>query len=121
MSTLPPTPADILSFEEKSHQVAVEGGRIACGTLRRGWAGWGPEWYRYSSITSTIPIHSFASGQQEALLLATQDERIMIRTGDDYIKFYDQPGTPPSEVVRAWWMKYRRLWAPSDTSRTGDR
>lgn len=58
---------------------------------------------------------------QEALLLATQDERIMTRTGDDYIKFYDQPGTPPAEVVRAWWNKYRRFWAPSDTPRTGGR
>jgi hypothetical protein len=58
---------------------------------------------------------------QEALLLATQDERIMTRTGDDYIKFYDQPGTPPAEVVKAWWSKYHNFWGRSDTSRTGDR
>jgi hypothetical protein len=58
---------------------------------------------------------------QEALLLATQDETIMARTGDDYIKFYDQPDTPPAEVVKAWWRKYHKFWAPSDSSRTGDR
>jgi hypothetical protein len=58
---------------------------------------------------------------QDALLLATQNDGIMIRTGDDYIKFYDQPATSPSEVVQAWWNKYRRFWAPPDTSQTDDR
>lgn len=58
---------------------------------------------------------------QDALLFATQDERILIRTGGDYIKFYDQPSTPASEVVKTWWAKYRRFWVSADTTKTDDR
>jgi hypothetical protein len=55
---------------------------------------------------------------QEALLLATQDERIMARSGGEYIKFYDQPDPPP-EVVKAWWTKFGHFWVPPDTLRPG--
>jgi hypothetical protein len=54
---------------------------------------------------------------QEALLYATQDERILARTGGEYIKFYDQPSTPPENIVRAWWGKFGRFWASADTVR----
>jgi hypothetical protein len=54
---------------------------------------------------------------QDALLFATQDERIMARTGNDYLRFYDQPDTPPAEITRKWWSKYRHFWASADTTR----
>ena len=55
---------------------------------------------------------------QEALLLATQDERIMARSGGEYIKFYDQ-SDPPPEVVKAWWAKFGHFWVSADTSLPG--
>jgi hypothetical protein len=54
---------------------------------------------------------------QEALQLVTQDERILARTGGEYITFYDKPGTPAPEIAKAWWARYRRFWAPLDTVR----
>ena len=54
---------------------------------------------------------------QEALLLATQDERILARTDGEYLKFYDQPASAPRDVVRAWWTKYGPYWAPADSTR----
>lgn len=51
---------------------------------------------------------------QEALHYATQDERILARTGGEYIKFYDQPGAGP-EGIRTWWAKFGRFWAPDST------
>jgi len=54
---------------------------------------------------------------QEALSYVTQDERILARTGGEYIKFYDQPGVPAHDVVRAWWGKYARFWTPAASSR----
>lgn len=58
---------------------------------------------------------------QDALLLATQNEQVLARIGDDYLKFYDQPDTPPTEVVRKWWAKYRHFWVPADTARPRSR
>lgn len=53
---------------------------------------------------------------QEALLLATQDESILARTGGEYLKFYDQPGPPP-DVVGAWWARFGHFWVPADGTR----
>jgi hypothetical protein len=52
-----------------------------------------------------------------ALLLATQDERIMARTRDDYLKFYDQPGRSPQDIVTAWWSGFGHFWTPADSTR----
>ena len=54
---------------------------------------------------------------QEALLLATQDGRILARTGGDYLKFYDQPAASPREIVEAWWRKFGHFWTQADTTR----
>jgi hypothetical protein len=54
---------------------------------------------------------------QEALGLVTQDERILARTGGDYVKFYDQPDRAPRDIVEAWWRKFGHFWAPADTTR----
>jgi hypothetical protein len=54
---------------------------------------------------------------QEALLLATQDERILARTGADYLKFYDQPGRSPRDIVETWWSKFGHFWTPADSTR----
>jgi hypothetical protein len=54
---------------------------------------------------------------QEALLFATQDERILARTGGDYLKFYDQPERSPRDVVAAWWSKFGHFWTPADSTR----
>ncbi len=48
---------------------------------------------------------------QEALQSATQDERILARTGGEYIAFY-KPGTSAPEVAKAWWVKFGRFWPP---------
>jgi hypothetical protein len=53
---------------------------------------------------------------QEALLFATQDERILARTGGDYLKFYDQPATSPKDLVEAWWKKFGHFWIPADST-----
>ncbi len=57
---------------------------------------------------------------QEALMYSTQDERILARTGGEYITFYDKPGIPAPEVVGAWWAKFSRFWAPADTVHPGE-
>ncbi len=54
---------------------------------------------------------------QEALLLATQDERVLARTGGDYLKFYDQPERSPRDIVETWWSKFGRFWMPADSTR----
>jgi hypothetical protein len=54
---------------------------------------------------------------QEALLLATQDERILARTGGDYLKFYDQPSRSPSDIVQVWWQKFGHYWTQADSTR----
>ena len=33
--------------------------------------------------------------------------------GGEYLKFYDQPSTPVSDVVHAWWEKFGRFWVPA--------
>ena len=53
---------------------------------------------------------------QYALLLATQDERVMARTGGDYLKFYNQPGRSPSDIVEVWWKEFGHFWASADSS-----
>jgi hypothetical protein len=54
---------------------------------------------------------------QYALLLSTQDERILARTGGDYLKFYDQPERSPSDIVEAWWTRFAHFWTPADSTR----
>jgi hypothetical protein len=54
---------------------------------------------------------------QEALLLATQDERVLARTGGDYLKFYDQPERSPLDIVETWWSKFGHFWMPADSTR----
>lgn len=54
---------------------------------------------------------------QDALLFATQDERILARTDGDYLKFYDQPARSPRDLVEAWWKKFGHYWAPADSTR----
>jgi hypothetical protein len=54
---------------------------------------------------------------QDALLFATQDERILARTGGDYLKFYDQPERSPSNIVETWWKKFGHFWAAADSAR----
>lgn len=54
---------------------------------------------------------------QDALLFATQDERILARTVGDYLKFYEQPARSPQEIVEAWWKKFGRYWTLADTTR----
>jgi hypothetical protein len=48
---------------------------------------------------------------QEALLYATQDDRILARTGGDYIRCYESAGAAAQDVVKAWWEKYARFWS----------
>ena len=54
---------------------------------------------------------------QDALLFATQDERILARTGGDYLKFYDQPATSSRDIVDAWWSKFGHFWTQADSTR----
>jgi hypothetical protein len=54
---------------------------------------------------------------QYALLLATQDERIIARTGGEYLKFHDQPERSPRDIVEAWWAKYGHFWVVADSAR----
>jgi hypothetical protein len=54
---------------------------------------------------------------QEALLYATQDDRILARTGGEYLKFYDQPSRSPRDMVETWWAKYGHYWTPADSTR----
>jgi len=54
---------------------------------------------------------------QEALLYATQDDRILARTGGEYLKFYDQPSHLPRDIVGAWWAKFSHYWTPADSTR----
>lgn len=54
---------------------------------------------------------------QDALSFATQDERILARTGGDYLRFYDQPGREPRDIIEAWWRKFGHFWAPPDSTR----
>jgi hypothetical protein len=54
---------------------------------------------------------------QDALMFATQDERILARTGGEYLKFYDQPSRPPTDIVQAWWQKFGHYWTPADSTR----
>jgi hypothetical protein len=54
---------------------------------------------------------------QEALLYATQDDRILARTGGEYLKFYDQPSRSPRDIVEAWWAKYGHYWTAAGSTR----
>jgi hypothetical protein len=54
---------------------------------------------------------------QDALLFATQDERILARTGGDYLKFYDQPEGSARGIVEAWWSKFGHFWTSADSTR----
>jgi hypothetical protein len=54
---------------------------------------------------------------QDALLFATQDERILARTGGDYLKFYDQPEGSARDIAEAWWSKFGHFWALADSTR----
>ncbi len=54
---------------------------------------------------------------QEALLYATQDDRILARTGGEYLKFYDQPSRTPHDIVETWWAKYGHYWTLADSTR----
>jgi hypothetical protein len=53
---------------------------------------------------------------QEALLYATQDDRILARTGGEYLTFYDQPSRSPRDKVETWWAKYGHYWALGDST-----
>lgn len=50
---------------------------------------------------------------QEALLIATQDERILARTNGEYLRFYDQPASSSRDIAGAWWAKFGHFWADS--------
>lgn len=54
---------------------------------------------------------------QFALLLATQNALVLARTGGDYLKFYDQPETSPSDIVGAWWTRFGHFWEPEASRR----
>jgi len=54
---------------------------------------------------------------QEALLYATQDDRILARTGGEYLKFYDQPSRSPRDIAETWWAKYGHYWTLADSTR----
>ncbi len=54
---------------------------------------------------------------QEALLYATQDDRILARTAGEYLKFYDQPSRPPRDIVEAGGEKFGHYWTPADSTR----
>ena len=54
---------------------------------------------------------------KEALRLATQDERILARTGGEYLKFYDTPSKTVPDVVQGWWAMFGRFWVPADSVR----
>lgn len=54
---------------------------------------------------------------QDALSFVTQDERILARTGGDYLKYYDQPDRAPRDIIEAWWRKFGHFWAPADSTR----
>ena len=54
---------------------------------------------------------------QDALMFATQDERILARTGGEYVKFYDQPDRAPRDIVDGWWAKFGHFWTPADSTR----
>jgi hypothetical protein len=53
---------------------------------------------------------------QDALSSATQDDRIMARTDGEYLRFYDQPGSP-QDVVGRWWAKFGHFWTTADSAR----
>ncbi|MCC6349983.1 MAG: hypothetical protein IT347_10395 [Candidatus Eisenbacteria bacterium] len=63
------------------------------------------------------PDHFVRERVQDALLFVTQDERILARTGGEYVKFYDQPDRAPRDVAAAWWAKFGRFWTPADSTR----
>jgi hypothetical protein len=54
---------------------------------------------------------------EEALLIATQDERILARTNGEYLRFYDQPASSARDIVGAWWAQFGRYWVPADSTR----
>ena len=54
---------------------------------------------------------------QEALLYATQDERVLARTGGDYLKFYGQPARSPIDIAEVWWKKFGHFWTRADSTR----
>ena len=54
---------------------------------------------------------------QDALLFATQDERILARTNGDYLKFYDQPERSPRDITEEWWKKFGHFWTAVDSTR----
>ena len=54
---------------------------------------------------------------QEALLLATQDERILARTNGEYLKFYDQPASSARDITETWWSKFGHYWVSADSTR----
>jgi hypothetical protein len=54
---------------------------------------------------------------EEALGLATQDERILARTDGEYLKFYDRPTSSPRDIVTEWWGKFSHYWATADSTR----
>jgi hypothetical protein len=53
---------------------------------------------------------------EEALMSATQDERILARSGGEYMVFYDQQAVPPREIAAAWWKKYGHFWSAADST-----
>ena len=54
---------------------------------------------------------------EEALGLATQDERLLARTDGEYLKFYDRPTSSPRDIVTQWWGKFSHYWASADSTR----
>ena len=54
---------------------------------------------------------------QEALMMATQDERVMARTHGEYLTFYDQPTRSGRDIVAEWWAKFGHFWLPADSVR----
>ena len=54
---------------------------------------------------------------QEALMMATQDERVMARTQGEYLTFYDQPTRSGRDIVAEWWAKFGHFWLPADSVR----
>ena len=68
-------------------------------------------------VRKRAPITSVRERAQDALLFATQDERILARTGGDYLKFYDQPEGSARDIAEAWWSKFGHFWALADSTR----
>ncbi|NOT32655.1 MAG: hypothetical protein HOP12_00620 [Candidatus Eisenbacteria bacterium] len=61
----------------------------------------------------TDPDEHVRDRAREALLLATQDDRILARTGGEYLELH-QPRAESRASAQEWWTRYRGFWTPAE-------